>query len=210
MTIKTLDPDEAKRRARDNVAQWKKRKLMEQKGGPPPGKIRGQHPLDAEARKGLDSMINEAAEAGDHDAVKDLLDKGADVNAKDDEGDSVLVNACRSGSLRIVELLLDRGASVEPSEGYSPLNIACFHGHTLIARTLVDKGADVNGIGPDGYTPLALAMEDTVCLETVHLLISAGADVNARINGRSILRMAMARTEVPALPEILKKAGARG
>jgi uncharacterized protein len=51
-----------------------------------------------------------AAERGDLSGVKTLLDKGADVNAKDQDGWTALKRAQKRGSTEIVELLKAHGA----------------------------------------------------------------------------------------------------
>src|SRR5208283_1772910 len=45
-----------------------------------------------------------------------LLDKGADVNAKDSSGGTALMDACTNGHKEIVELLLARGANVNTKD----------------------------------------------------------------------------------------------
>ena len=42
--------------------------------------------------------------------VKDLLDAGANINSKDDEGNTPLWWACRYGYIETIKLLIDRGA----------------------------------------------------------------------------------------------------
>ena len=51
-----------------------------------------------------------AARRGDVAAVKALLDKGVDVNAKTHYGATALSYACDKGHTEVVRLLLDRGA----------------------------------------------------------------------------------------------------
>lgn len=53
-----------------------------------------------------------AAFRGDAAAVRALLERGADVNARDKDGDTALMFAAYKGHTEIVSLLLERGANV--------------------------------------------------------------------------------------------------
>jgi len=94
-----------------------------------------------------------------------LLDKGADVNAQDNDGETPLHIASFKGYIEIAELLLDRGADVNARDGWSqsgrtPLHFAAWGGNSEIAKLLLDKGADINAKRWDGFTPLRWA--DTI------------------------------------------------
>ena len=54
----------------------------------------------------------DAAKNGDIELVQRLLDRGADVNAQDDYGNTALSNH-HSISIDIVRLLLDKGADLD-------------------------------------------------------------------------------------------------
>ena len=45
---------------------------------------------------------------GDMETVKNELDKGADVNTKDNDGETALMNASKYGPIEIVSLLLEK------------------------------------------------------------------------------------------------------
>ena len=48
--------------------------------------------------------------------MKALLDKGADVNAKDDKERTPLMSAAYRGYLEVVKLLLEKGADVKAKD----------------------------------------------------------------------------------------------
>ncbi|KAA0170630.1 hypothetical protein FNF28_01392 [Cafeteria roenbergensis] len=64
------------------------------------------------ANNGVTALIV-AAEHGHKDTVELLLDRGADLEATDDDGSTALVFAASGGHKDTVELLLDRGADLE-------------------------------------------------------------------------------------------------
>jgi len=89
--------------------------------------------------KAPDISIHEAAKAGDIETVKQhiaagtdvnivelLIDNGADVNGKTDEGRTPLHWAAYSGHKEIAELLIGEGAEMNAKErdGRTPLNFA--------------------------------------------------------------------------------------
>ena len=65
----------------------------------------------------LDEQLIGAAKSGDLAAVKTLLAKGADVNAKDGDGLTALIAAAGEGQLEVVRLLLNKGADANKDHG---------------------------------------------------------------------------------------------
>ena len=209
MTIRILDPEKAKKRIRDNVASWKREKLLKQDDA-----AKGSEQGAEEIRQ-LNSMLFRAAQEGDHEEVGRLLERGADPNALDiddtDDRDrtSVLCYACRSASLETVKALLEKGAKPDPPNN-RPLLSASYYGCTMIVKLLLEHGADVNGCDNAGFTPLASAFDYEMHLETVRFLIEAGADVNAVVQGRSLLQRADEKEGKGSyLSRLLEKAGAK-
>src|SRR4030095_6284629 len=85
-----------------------------------------------------------AARKGDAAAVKALLDKGVDVNAKTRYGATALSYACDKGHVEVVKLLIERGADVNVKDtfyGEVPLGWALAHAHAEVVKLLLDKGA---------------------------------------------------------------------
>jgi ankyrin repeat protein len=121
-----------------------------------------------------------AAAFGSVDAMKILLDAGADVNAKNALSVSPLLWC--AGDLEKVRLLVLKGADVNArsKQGQTPLLIAASHdGASEIVKFLLDKGADVSARGFMNTTALLSATyaNDTAI---VKLLLQKGVDVNAK------------------------------
>lgn len=95
--------------------------------------------------KGL-SPLHIACVGGHHDTVSQLINKGADINACDNDGKSPLYLACEYGHVNVVEILLGRDADVNlcDNDSASPLFIASQEGHNVIVNLLLNHGADVN------------------------------------------------------------------
>ena len=88
------------------------------------------------------------------DAVQKLLDRGADVNAQDNDGDAPLHGAAQTGNVEILDMLLDRGANpnLKNKQGGTPLMWAAVYGHEDAARWLMEHGADSSLKDNDGMT----------------------------------------------------------
>src|SRR6185503_551080 len=88
------------------------------------------------------------------DAVAKLLERGADVNAQDNDGDAPLHGAAQSGNVEIIDLLLARGAKVDlkNKQGGTPLMWAAVFGHEDAARRLLERGADPSLKDNEGMT----------------------------------------------------------
>ena len=93
-------------------------------------------------------------ENGHKAVVKLLLERGADVESKDDAGQTSLSRAAWNGHEAVVKLLLERGADVESKDdaGETPLSWAARNGHEAVVKLLLEKGANVeskNDFEPD-------------------------------------------------------------
>ena len=106
-----------------------------------------------------------AAAEGHGDAMKVLIEAGADVNARS----SIIV--------------WERQRSEEPRDkwlppgGLTPLLFAAREGKVASAKVLLDAGADINIVDPDRHTALILALTNGQ-FDVAGLLIERGADVN--------------------------------
>ncbi|RIA87185.1 ankyrin repeat-containing domain protein [Glomus cerebriforme] len=82
---------------------------------------------------------------GDITEISKILDSGnIDINAKDDQGLTLLHWASDRGHLTVIELLIDRGADVNilSEEKETPLHFSCISEHLDCARYLYHHGAN--------------------------------------------------------------------
>ncbi|KAH7113154.1 hypothetical protein B0J13DRAFT_515595 [Dactylonectria estremocensis] len=124
-----------------------------------------------------------ASYCGHEAVVKLLLEKGADVQAKDRYyGGTPLWWAAQNGhEAAVVKLLLENGADVEAKDrfGQTSLSWAAAKGRKAVVKLLLEKGADVQAKDKEGRTPLWRAAgkgHEAV----VKLLLEKGADVEAK------------------------------
>jgi len=143
---------------------------------------------------GIDDDLINASINGDTSKVRNLLTKGAKVNAKDSDGVTALMWASEKGHTEVVKVLLAKGADVnirESSAGMTALMVAAAGGYTAIVDALLAKAADVNAKDYNlGATPLMGAAEYGYT-DVIKALITKGADVNAKSErGRTPLHSA--------------------
>ncbi|XP_061565179.1 poly [ADP-ribose] polymerase tankyrase-2-like [Cololabis saira] len=100
-----------------------------------------------------------AAGFGRKEVVDLLLQKGANVHARDDGGLVSLHNACSFGHAQVVSLLLRCGAdaNVRDNWNYTPLHEAAIKGKIDVCIVLLQHGAEPNTRNTDGRTALDLA-----------------------------------------------------
>jgi outer membrane protein assembly factor BamB len=142
-----------------------------------------------------------AAKKGDAAAVKALLDKGADVNAKTAYGVTALGFAADKGHLEVVKVLLEHKADVNLKDTFyqaTPLTWALMRNHAGIVKALLEAGAD----GADAALRTAAAAGS---LEVVRAILETGKVKEPALT-KALAAVPAKNTE---LVELLKKAGAK-
>jgi ankyrin repeat protein len=165
--------------------------------------------LDTQDPFGQVAPIITAITKSNYNAVRELLEAGADVNLRGSRTETPLMVASYLGDARIVALLLQHGAQVNAQNqtGISPLIACAAAGHVDVAQTLLDHGADINLTNCDGCSALlSAASEDQI--EMMRLLLSRGADINAQSESGQTALMLTAENRSTAAMEILLAHGA--
>ena len=107
------------------------------------------------------SPVADAAMRGNRDAVRTLLQQGADVNAAQGDGMSALHWAADRGDAELTAMLVYAGANpgaVTRIGQYTPLHLAARSGNVEAVKTLLGAGAAVDArTSTTGVTPLHLA-----------------------------------------------------
>jgi len=153
------------------------------------------------AAQDLNDELWAAARKGDAPAVKALLAKGAEVNAKLRYGTTALSYAADRGHLEVVKILVEHGAELNIKGTFynsPPLMWAAYNGHTAVVKFLLEKGSE----GKD--TALMLGVENDN-LEMVNAALAVGGIKEETLT--SALTSATQGNKT-AIIEALKKAGA--
>jgi ankyrin repeat protein len=142
---------------------------------------------DADTVSGANRTVGEgepallaAARTGSVDAVRALLDYGADVTVVESwHQQNALMWAAAANAPAAVEVLLDAGADVTATSegGFTALHYAARIGAIDAARVLIGAGADVNKLLADRTSPLMLAMINAR-YELASMLLDRGANAN--------------------------------
>ncbi|KAJ3315221.1 hypothetical protein HDU76_002242, partial [Blyttiomyces sp. JEL0837] len=159
----------------------------------------------------LASQLILAAEHGQMDAIRSLLDMGVSPSCRDENSTLLtpLIQAARHGHTQVVELLVERGARLEdrdPDIGGTAVFHAAINGWYETVRTLVALGADLNAPEWTGCTPV-FAASFHGHIEVVDVLLEHGAamdipcpsgtPIHASVEGRQlgVLKMLLAKTD---------------
>jgi len=115
-----------------------------------------QHHMDINARdnKGQTFLIRAGIDQN-HEAMKTLINLGANIRITDNTRENVLHKIARKGDHEAAKIVLEYDKNVlhdRNKDGNSALLIALINGYTTFAEFLIDSGASLNDINDDGNT----------------------------------------------------------
>jgi len=129
-----------------------------------------------------ESMLHAAVRAGQLDTVRELLEQGASLAARDSKNWTPLHTAAAEGKLEILELLLSESTNSMArllsqiglkEHGFTLLSLAAEYGRASVVKRLLQEKPD------QATMDNSLLMAADMCeSEAVEELLAAGADVN--------------------------------
>jgi ankyrin repeat protein len=161
--------------------------IFERWFGKPRGYSAGQ------LQENLSKALADAVESKSIDRVRDLIAKGADVNAKTtrdpdyyDFQSPLIMSAVIKGDADIVKELIQAGADInaKTKNGETVLMLAVIKGDADIVKELIQAGADINAETNDpkyGFQRPFMSAVIRGNADVVKEFIQAGVDVNAKM-----------------------------
>lgn len=120
----------------------------------------------------LEGELFNAVIARDNPRIEYLLKRGANIDARDQDGQTVLMAAVKSGDLSIINGLLAYKANpnLQDHDGWTAAMYGVRSNEPKIFRLLGKFKADFNKVNKDGLTALALAIVDNKANAAVAML----------------------------------------
>lgn len=170
--------------------------------------------ISCDAGDTISDQLLSAAERGNINEVKSLLEQGANINYQSPNmlstEETPCAKAAKNGHLEVLDYLISQGADCQKatSGGENPITLAAKENQQAAVLFLIENGSDVNYQEKNfGKTPLLSAVE-WGDLKFIKRLISLGASLNTRDkSGNTPLTLAAFRKH-PEIVEFLAKSGA--
>ncbi|ORY78795.1 ankyrin, partial [Neocallimastix californiae] len=147
--------------------------------------------VDINIRNENSYLINESLKYHNDILAKVIIEKGANINIKDNFRKTPLMYAIENNnSSDIIELLLQKGANINDKDfnGNTPLHYACKFSNVNIVSLIMGKKPKINEQNEKGETPLIISFMERNWICAKRLL--EYNDINVTIkdkNGNTIL-----------------------
>ena len=138
----------------------------------------------------IESMLWKSCEEGYFNNIKNLSEKGFDLNTKNSNGDTPLHVAVKNRNFEIVEFLVFTGIEKEPvnNQGITPLCIACELGYLNISQFLIVHGCKKKD--REDNSPCFIAANNGHW-DIVKFFIKRGFNINTVEHGFTLLYIAI-------------------
>ena len=125
--------------------------------------------------------LHTAAFSNSSDAINLLLDRGAELEARNQYGRTPLFWAVLNNSADAVNLMIKRGADIKArdEDGDTPLHHAAWHNSPDAIKILLDRNSDIEALNHMSQTALDCAIK-VKAREAAKALLSYGADTSGR------------------------------
>lgn len=149
-----------------------------------------QEALNQDLIRGINLLNHDIRDAHSLKLVCDALNNGADIDAPNHNGITLLMMACQKGADSLVEWILEShhpDVNLSNSFGVTALYHACGLCNLSTVKRLVEKGADINQ-DIQGSSALFYSIDMQQTPDIANFLIESGADIH-KINssGESVL-----------------------
>jgi ankyrin repeat protein len=167
---------------------------------------RGQTALMWAAAESQGAMVRELLARGaevdaasEIDLMTPLVSSEPRAQPRPPGGMTAMLFAVREGCMDCVKALLEKGANINKAdpEGVSPLILSVFNTRFDVAKYLIEKGADINHFDwwgrtalylavdyntlPHGGRPDQPALDETLPIDLIRILLDKGADPNIQL-----------------------------
>jgi ankyrin repeat protein len=131
-------------------------------------------------RKQIARDLLDSVHMRDINHVRELLEQGADVNAKDTKhGETALMLAVKFAGVDMVRLLLEAGAGVEARDNWGRTALFYAPVASEVFGILLRAGADVRARDKEGNTILMRKVSESASIAEVEDLLRLGIDPSA-------------------------------
>ncbi|MEV0251695.1 ankyrin repeat domain-containing protein [Nocardia sp. NPDC050712] len=147
-----------------------------------------------------------AVHRGNSEIIRILLQAGADIYAADKYGHTVAEQVLASRDVEVIKAVVE--ADQRNAEGGTLLHIAARHKSAEVVARLLDGGADPRALDAHGRTPgdLVIAFRHQ---ENIRLLVTGGTQATADDQGATAMHVAAATGDADGIRELLN-AGSDG
>ena len=160
-------------------------------------------------RKRLARDLLDGVHVRDINRVRELLVRGADVNARDAEHEQTpLMFAVMFAGVGMVRLLLESGAEVNARDGMGRTALFYAPVSSEVCGILLRAGADVHARDEEGNTILMRKVSESASSAEVEELLKLGIDPGVRNeNGETALDLAESLGLVRVIERLRSRAG---
>ncbi len=127
------------------------------------------------------TALHYASQSGCQESVKQLIDKGANIEARTNIDETTLHLAAKHNRFEVVKLLIENNANIEArtNKERTALHLATENNHIEVVKFLIENSANIEAQTDKDETALHIAVKQNY-LEVVKLLIENNANIEAK------------------------------
>jgi ankyrin repeat protein len=152
----------------------------------------------------LGDSLSMAARKGEIRTIQKLIENGALLNGRDQNGWTALHRAAFKGRIEAARLLIDRGIDInaKDEDGYAALHCAVESGQIDVIEMLVKKGADVEARTNKGVCALQIA--ESLHYVGITRVLTHGGSASGLAAGKQGERKGLVKKKKPPRPRALR------